>query len=84
MWNPVHFSVKNTANNADTWGFIHEFLQHLYRTAKSLVHLMVWDKTAQILKYKQQHISLGRIQHSRIVLGHLVVKIETAQIHTYR
>ena len=19
---PVHFSVKNTANNADTWGFI--------------------------------------------------------------
>ena len=23
---PVHFSIKNTTNNADTWGFIQQFL----------------------------------------------------------
>ena len=34
---PVHFSVKNTANNADTWGFIQQYFQHLYRTANSIV-----------------------------------------------
>ena len=38
---PVHFSVKNTSNNADTWGFIQQFFQHLYRTANSIVHHMV-------------------------------------------
>ena len=43
---PVHFSLKNTANNANTWGFIQQFFQHLYRTANSIVHLMVWVKTA--------------------------------------
>ena len=32
---PVHFSVKNIANNADTWGFIQQFFQHLYWTANS-------------------------------------------------
>ena len=31
---PIHFSVKNTANNADTWGFTQQSFQHLYRTAK--------------------------------------------------
>ena len=30
---PVHFSVKNTANNADTWEFIQQFFQHRYKTA---------------------------------------------------
>ena len=65
---PVHFSVKNTANNADTWGFIPLFFQHLYRTANSIVHLVVWVKTTQILRYRQQHISQRRIQHSRAVL----------------
>ena len=43
---PVHFSVKNTANNADTWGFIQQIFQHLYWTANSIVHLMVWVETA--------------------------------------
>ena len=57
----VHFSIKNTANNADTWEFIQQFFQHLYRTANSIVHLMVWVKTAQILWYRQQHISLGEV-----------------------
>ena len=33
---PVHFYVKNTANNADTWGFIQQFFQNLYRTANSI------------------------------------------------
>ena len=42
---PVPFSVKNTANNADPWGFIQQFFQHLYRTANSIVHLMVWGVT---------------------------------------
>ena len=65
---PVHFSTKNTANKADTWGFIQQFLQHLYRTANSIIHLMVWVETAQILRYRQQHISLKRIQYSRAVL----------------
>ena len=37
----VHFFVKNTANNADTWGFIPQFFQHLYWTDNSIVHLMV-------------------------------------------
>ena len=46
---PVHFSVKNTANNASTWGFIPQFFQLLYRTANSIVHLSVWVKTALIL-----------------------------------
>ena len=32
----VHFSVKNRANNADTWRFIQQLLQHLYRTANSI------------------------------------------------
>ena len=31
-----HFSVKKTVNNADTWGFVQQFLQHLYRTANSI------------------------------------------------
>ena len=38
---PVHFSVKNTPNNTDTWGFIQQFFQHLYKTANSIIHLMV-------------------------------------------
>ena len=38
---PVQFSVKNTANNVDTWGFIQYFFQQLYRKANSIVHLMV-------------------------------------------
>ena len=38
---PVYFSIKNTANNADTWGSIQQFLRHLYRTANSIVHIMV-------------------------------------------
>ena len=38
---PVHFSVKNIANHTDTWGFIHQFLQHSYRTANSIVYFMV-------------------------------------------
>ena len=46
---PAHFSIKNTANNADTWGFLQQIFQHLYRTVNSIVHLMVWVKTAQIL-----------------------------------
>ena len=78
----VHFSVKNTANNANTWGFIQQFLQHLYWTANSIV--MVWVEPAQIHKYKRQHISPGRIQHSRAVLEHHVAKVETVQIHRYR
>ena len=82
---PVHFSVNNTANNADTWGLIQQFFQHLYRTANSIVHLMVWVKTAQILWYRQQYISLRRIQLSRIVLlTARGFKVETAQIHRYR
>ena len=32
---------QETANNVDTWGFIQQFFQHLYRTANSNVHLMV-------------------------------------------
>ena len=65
---PVHSSIKNTANNADTWRFIQQFFQHLYRTANSIVHLMIWVETAQILRHRQQHISPRRIQHSRVVL----------------
>ena len=38
---PVHFPVKNTSNNADTWVFSQQFFQHLYRTANSVVHLIV-------------------------------------------
>ena len=38
---PVYISVKNTANNADSLGFIQQFFQYLYRTANSIVHLMV-------------------------------------------
>ena len=26
---PVHFYIKNTVNNADTWGFIQQFFQYL-------------------------------------------------------
>ena len=48
----VHVSVKNTANNADTWGFIQQFFQYLYRTAYSVVHRVVWVKTAQIHRYR--------------------------------
>ena len=58
---PVHFSVKNIANNADTRRFIQHFFHHLYRTANSIVHFMVWVKTAQILIYRQHHIYLRRI-----------------------
>ena len=28
---PVHFSVKNTANNADTWKFIQLFFQQFFQ-----------------------------------------------------
>ena len=35
------YLVKNTANNADTCGFIQQFFQHLSTTANSIVHLMV-------------------------------------------
>ena len=77
---PVHFSVENTVNNVDTWGFIRQFFQHLYRTANSIVHLVVWIETAQILRYRQQYISPGRIQHSGVVLEHLMVKVKTVQI----
>ena len=49
---PVNFSVKNTTNNADTWGFIQQFFQHLYRTANSIVPLVVKVETAQILWYR--------------------------------
>ena len=31
----IHFSVKNTANNVDIWGFIQQFFQLLYRWANS-------------------------------------------------
>ena len=65
---PVHFSIKNTANNADIWWFIQQFFQHSYRTANSVVHLMVWVKTAQIFWYRQQHITLRRIQLSKVIL----------------
>ena len=81
---PPHFSVKNTVNNADTWGFIQQFFQHLYRTANSVVHLMVKVKTAQILLYREQHISPGRLQRKRVVQEHLVDKAKTAQIYRYR
>ena len=80
----VQFSIKNTANNADIWGFIQQLFRHLYKTANSIVNLMVWVKTAQILWYRQQYISLRRIQHTRIVLGHLVVKVQTSQLHRCR
>ena len=63
---PVHFSVMDTENNADTLGIIQQFFQLLYRTANSIVHLMVWVKAAQILWYK--HITQRRIQLSRTVL----------------
>ena len=46
---PVHFFIKNTANNANTWGFIQQFFQYLYWAANSIVRLMVWVKTVQIL-----------------------------------
>ena len=36
---PVHFYVKNTANNADTWG-VHSAILSAF-TANSIVHLMV-------------------------------------------
>ena len=49
---PVHFSVKNTANNADTWGFIQQFVQHLYRTTNSNGHLVAKVETAQIHRYR--------------------------------
>ena len=38
----------------------------------------------KIFRYRQKHISPGRIQYSRVVLKHLVVKVKTAQIHKYR
>ena len=60
----VHFSVKNTVNNVDTWEFIQQFFQHLYWIANSIIHLMVWVETAQILWYRLQHIPPRRIQHS--------------------
>ena len=81
---PFHFSIKNTANNADTWGFIQQFFQLLYRTANSNGHHMVKVETAQILRYRQQHISPGRIQYNRAVLEHHMDKVKTAQIHRYR
>ena len=28
---PIHFSVKNTSNNADTWGFIQQFFQQIQK-----------------------------------------------------
>ena len=37
MGKPVPFYIKNTANNADTWGLIQQFFQHLYRTTNSIV-----------------------------------------------
>ena len=49
---PTHFSVKNTANNADTWGFIRQFFQHLYRTANSNGHFMAKVEAAQIHRYR--------------------------------
>ena len=73
---PVHFSVKNTVNNVDTWRLIQLFFQHLYRTVNSIVHLIVWFETAQILRCRQRHILPGRIQHSKVVLGYLVVKVQ--------
>ena len=48
--------------------FIQQFNQHLYWTANSIVHLIVWVKRPQILRYRQQYISLRRIQHNRAVL----------------
>ena len=81
---PVYFSVKNTANNADTWGFILQFFQYLYRTANSNGHLMVGIETGPIPRYRQQHISPGIIQHCTAVLEHLEDKIKTEQIHRYR
>ena len=49
---PVPFSVKNTANNTDTWGFIQQFFQHLYRTANSNGYLVTKVETAQIHRYR--------------------------------
>ena len=46
-----HFFLKNTANNADTLGFTQQFFQYLYRTANSIVQLMVCVKISQILRY---------------------------------
>ena len=46
---PVHFSVKNTANNVDTWKFIQQIFQHLYRTVNSNGHFVVKVETVQIL-----------------------------------
>ena len=46
---PVHFSIKNTANNTDTWVFIQQFFQDLYWTANSIVYLVVKVETAQII-----------------------------------
>ena len=79
---PVHFSAKITANNAVTLRFIQRFLQHLYKIANPTV--MVWFGATQIHRYRQQHIWPGRIQHSRVVLEHLVDKVKTAQNHRYR
>ena len=47
---PVPFSVKYTVNNADTWRFIQQFFQYLYRTTNSIVHGLSLDRTnSQIL-----------------------------------
>ena len=81
---PVHFSVKNIANNTDAWGLTQQLFRHLYRTANSNGYLVVKVATAKILWYRQLHISPRRIQLSSIVQEHLVVKVKTAQIHRYR
>ena len=75
----VHFSAKNTANNADTWEFILQFLQHLYRTANSTGHLVVKFETAQIHRYfsrNSQHISPEKILLSSVVLEYLMIKVK--------
>ena len=81
---PVHFSVKNTANDADTWGFIQQFFQHLYWTANSIVYLINRVETENILRYRQQHISPEEYSTAGKFYWQLVVKVETAQIHRYR
>ena len=49
-------------------GLIQQFFHHLYRTANSIVHLKVRVKIAQILWYRQQHISRRRILLNRVIL----------------
>ena len=62
---PVDFSVKNIANNADT--FSNSFSTCI---EQQIQFVMVWVETAQIHRYRQQHISPGRILHNRIILEH--------------